>query len=78
MTDRQPPAPEVAEVDVPEPPDEVDVSIDLEAPEADTAEQLRTLIEDDDETAPDLPLDADPADVTEQRRVVAYDEDDYR
>ena len=63
---------------MPEPLDEQDVSVDLEAPEADTAEQLRALTEDDDEPGPDLPSDADPADVSEQRRVVAFDEDDYR
>ncbi len=80
MTERQPAAPgfEPEFVDVQEPPDDEDVAVDLEAPEADAAEQLQALTEHEDEPIGDLPIDANPADVTEQRRVVAFDEDDYR
>ena len=57
-------------------PDEVDI----EAPEADLAEQQAEVAPDGprENRAPDIPLDADPADVTEQEREVGYDEDEYR
>lgn len=59
-----------------------DNDLDLEAPEADAAEQRMELLQHADEPitgrAADLPEEADPADVAEQRRVVAADEDDYR
>jgi hypothetical protein len=54
--------------------------VDMEAPEADAAEQ-RTEVspaEPPDERQPDLPFDADPADVSEQGREVGYDDDEYR
>lgn len=54
--------------------------IDVEAPEADAAEQLADLTPNQDEV---LDTGADPdsaneADRAEQARVVALDEDDYR
>jgi hypothetical protein len=60
-----------------------DFSEELEAPEADAAEQAQTL--DDAEaaveppigTAP-LPWEADPADAAEQAVPVPVDEDEYR
>lgn len=55
---------------------------DLEAPEADAAEQRSEVGggERDDPIAPraDSDVDADPADVADQHRVVGLDEDDYR
>jgi hypothetical protein len=54
---------------------------DIEAPEADVAEQQAEVVPDEprDSTTPDeVPLDADPADVSEQGREVGYDDDDYR
>jgi hypothetical protein len=58
------------------PPDD----IDIEAPEADVAEQQTEVAPDapSDDRQPELPLDADPADVTEQRREVGYADDEYR
>lgn len=52
----------------------------LEANEADTAEQRLGVLE-DEETAPATeppPVEADPADAVEQRLVVPQNEDDYR
>ncbi|MEV5612038.1 hypothetical protein [Streptomyces sp. NPDC052225] len=54
--------------------------IDVEAPEADAAEQSTELTPDGDD-APDGAADPDganEADRAEQARVVALDEDDYR
>lgn len=60
----------------------LDADLDLEAPEADTAEQHIELLQHHDEPIIARPSDqleeADPADAAEQRRVVAPDEDDYR
>ncbi len=50
----------------------------VEAPEADAAEQRRPVLDADDDHLGSVPLDVDPADAAEQRRVVDYDEDDYR
>jgi hypothetical protein len=56
--------------------------LDLEAPEADTAEQRTDLLPQGDEPAArgraDRDGEANPADTVEQRRVVAGDEEDYR
>nr|WP_037573101.1 hypothetical protein [Phaeacidiphilus oryzae] len=58
--------------------------LDIEAPEADTAEQRHDVAEDEngDSALPDpgagSPIEADPYDAAEQRRVVQIDEDDYR
>lgn len=49
-----------------------------EAPEADSYEQSREIVEHDEDIPPTMPLDADPADAADQHRVVDYDEDDYR
>lgn len=60
---------------------EPDADLDLEAPEADTAEQHVELLQHDDEPVTGRPgedSEADPADAAEQRRVVDLDEDDYR
>jgi hypothetical protein len=56
---------------------------DLEAPEADAAEQRFELLQHRDEPIIRRPgereaEEADPADAAEQRRVVHLDEDDYR
>lgn len=51
---------------------------DLEAPEADAAEQRRDVIAHGDDQQPSVPYDVNPADAAEQHRVVEYDEDDYR
>jgi hypothetical protein len=55
-----------------------DSEADIEAPEADIAEQHLELLQHRDVPITERPDDADPADVAEQRRVVELDEDDYR
>jgi hypothetical protein len=59
-----------------------DADLDLEANEADAAEQSVELLQHRDEPITARPADrdgeADPADTAEQRRVVDLDEDDYR
>jgi len=54
--------------------------IDIEAPEADVAEQHTEVAPDAPRDNPqaDVPLDADPADVSEQEREIGYADDDYR
>ncbi|NEB77885.1 hypothetical protein G3I40_22090 [Streptomyces sp. SID14478] len=54
--------------------------IDVEAPEADAAEQLTELAPEQDDVPSDAadPDGANEADRAEQARVVALDEDDYR
>ncbi|MFD6497268.1 hypothetical protein ACFV99_31720 [Streptomyces sp. NPDC059944] len=54
--------------------------LDVEAPEADAAEQASELDpdEDVDPEPPGDPLSADEADRAEQARVVRQNEDDYR
>ena len=54
--------------------------IDIEAPEADVAEQQAEVTPDEprENGTPDVPLDADPADVSEQEREIGYDDEDYR
>ncbi|MDH6220065.1 hypothetical protein [Streptomyces pseudovenezuelae] len=53
--------------------------IDVEAPEADAAEQHADVVPDRDEPLEDVdPARAAEADVIEQHRVVSLDEDDYR
>jgi hypothetical protein len=60
----------------------LDDDLDLEAPEADSAEQQTELLQHHDDPVTARPSDregeADPADLAEQRRVVELDEDDYR
>jgi hypothetical protein len=56
---------------------------DIEAPDADAAEQHQVAIpepSDDNEPAPEEepPLEADAADAAEQARVVTSDDDEYR
>ena len=52
---------------------------DVEAPEADAAEQRVDVRRGAGGAAVDaLPLETDPADLAEQGRVVELDEDDYR
>lgn len=52
--------------------------LDIEAPEADAAEQRREVRGEDSGPPGDIPPDANPADAAEQRRAVELDEDDYR
>jgi hypothetical protein len=56
---------------------------DIEAPDADAAEQHQDIMpEPDDEEEPveaeEPPLEADQADAAEQARVVTSDDDEYR
>ncbi|MEF9906245.1 hypothetical protein [Streptomyces sp. P9-A2] len=52
---------------------------DVEAPEADTAEQLTDLTPDRDDSLAGADIDrANEADLVEQARIVSLDEDDYR
>ena len=53
---------------------------DVEAPEADAAEQHTDVVPDEpkDRLPDDVPMDANPADVSEQEREVGFDEDEYR
>ncbi|OMI87591.1 hypothetical protein ACGH52_25345 [Streptomyces sp. BBFR25] len=52
---------------------------DVEAPDADAAEQRADLAPDRDEPLTDVEPDrANEADLAEQARVVSHDEDDYR
>ncbi len=57
---------------------------DIEAPDADAAEQHQDVIpepDDNDEPTPEEeepPLEADQADAAEQARVVTPDDDEYR
>ncbi|WP_329312840.1 hypothetical protein OG607_15490 [Streptomyces sp. NBC_01537] len=57
---------------------EDDAELDLEAPEADAADQHIELLQHRDVPITERPDDADPADAADQRRVVELDEDDYR
>lgn len=50
----------------------------LEANEADTAEQRREVPEEDETPPGPAPDDADPVDAAEQHRAVPLNEDDYR
>ncbi|WP_405587212.1 hypothetical protein [Streptomyces sp. NBC_01190] len=59
--------------------------LDLEAPEADVAEQRAEAVPDAEEEAAQAgenpaedDMEVDPADAAEQRRPVALDDDDYR
>jgi hypothetical protein len=55
---------------------------DIEAPTADSLEQMQSVGDDDEESTDDqpseLPLDVNEADAAEQQRTVELDEDDYR
>jgi hypothetical protein len=63
-------------------PDPEAAELDLEAPEADVAEQRAEVLGDPGEPLTPGPSDqvqeADPADAADQRRIVEQDEDDYR
>ncbi|MDQ0959310.1 hypothetical protein QFZ66_003188 [Streptomyces sp. B4I13] len=53
--------------------------IDVEAPEADAAEQYTDVTQERDDPLEDVdPARANEADLAEQARVVSIDEDDYR
>lgn len=62
-------------VDTPE--DREDM-MDIEAPEADSAEQNAAVGEVPDEPVHSAPFEVNEADAAEQSRVVELDEDDYR
>ena len=60
---------------------------DLEAPEADAAEQVAAVVDDesdaddiyaDDESPDDVPFEVDPADRADQQRSVGLGDDEYR
>ena len=54
--------------------------MELEAPDADTAEQDQDLMPDPEDAAElaEVPLEASQADTAEQARELSYDDDDYR
>jgi len=52
--------------------------MDIEAPEADSAEQDAAVEEISDEQVHSAPFEVNEADAAEQGRVVELDEDDYR
>lgn len=60
----------------------LDAELDLEAPEADAADQRIELLRHREEPITERPAEpvdeADPADVAEQRRVVDTGDDEYR
>ncbi|WP_369213179.1 hypothetical protein [Streptomyces flavofungini] len=59
--------------------DSTGAEADVEAPEADTAEQHTDLTPSGDDPLTDVdPAAASEADLAEQARVVTVDEDDYR
>jgi hypothetical protein len=58
--------------------DQAAMTTSPETPEADAAEQLREVVDDDVEETSEPPYDADPADAAEQRMAVAFDDDEYR
>ena len=69
----------------PQEPDELEAldtfapdELDLEAPEADAAEQHADLLEPPSRESLRPPLEADPQDAADQHHVVELDEDDYR
>jgi hypothetical protein len=59
-------------------PEDREDMMDIEAPEADSAEQRATLGEASDEPVHSAPFEVNEADAAEQSRVVELDEDDYR
>jgi len=59
-------------------PEDREDMMDIEAPEADSAEQRATVGEASDEPVRSAPFEVNEADAAEQSRVVELDEDDYR
>lgn len=51
---------------------------DIEAPDADAAEQRASVGEDDRGRLSRVPYDVDEADAADQERAVEFDDDDYR
>jgi hypothetical protein len=59
-------------------PEDREDMMDIEAPEADSAEQNAAVEELSDEQVHSAPFEVNEADAAEQGRVVELDEDDYR
>jgi hypothetical protein len=59
-------------------PDDPEDTMDIEAPEADSAEQSAVVGGASDEALPSPSFEVNEADAAEQSRVVELDEDDYR
>ncbi|MDQ1688002.1 MAG: hypothetical protein QOK42_977 [Frankiaceae bacterium] len=83
MTDPEAPADDVLEQQQPASGAEAVVGaggeLDLEAPEADAAQQAAETRPEPSYSPPDeLTLEADPADVSDQASEVGVDDDDYR
>jgi hypothetical protein len=59
-------------------PEDREQMMDIEAPEADSAEQSAAVGDMSDEPVRSAPFEVNEADAAEQSRVVELDEDDYR
>jgi hypothetical protein len=83
VSDLETPVEDAAEQETPaesgRPPEELIRPIPVEAPDADAAEQLRGLRDDEEDTAPvSHGVDVDPAEAYDEDRRVPLDEEEYR